>query len=114
MNARLSFRMLVGTGLMVASVASLPAHNRAAVPAQDHAGQYEKTDIVYGLRLYTAQCAQCHGADGTAVGTVNLRSGQFRRAGTDQQLRQLITTGIQSAGMPAFKFDNGELIGLVA
>ena len=84
------------------------------VPAQDHPGQYERADIEYGLRVYTAQCATCHGATGEAVGTVNLRAGNFRRAATDRDLGQLITSGIPGTGMPANKLDNAELAGVIA
>jgi putative heme-binding domain-containing protein len=86
----------------------------AAQNPQDHAGQYAQADIVYGSRVYAAQCATCHGADGAGVGSVNLRSGQFRRVTTDQEIQRLIATGIPGAGMPPFKFDNAQLAGLIA
>ena len=82
--------------------------------AQDHPGQYAEADIAYGARLYEAQCSMCHGPNGDSVGSVDLRSGEFRRASTDQQLNNLITTGITSMGMPPFKFDSAELAGIVA
>lgn len=84
------------------------------VPPQGHPGQYERADIEYGLRVYTAQCATCHGATGEAVGTVNLRTGNFRRAATDRDLGQLITNGIPGTGMPSNKLDNAELAGVIA
>jgi putative heme-binding domain-containing protein len=83
-------------------------------PAQDHPGQYEKADIEYGSRVYAAHCATCHGATGEGVGGVNLRSGRIRRASTDGELRQLITTGIPGTAMPSTKLDNAELAGLIA
>ena len=86
----------------------------AQIPAQDHAGQYAQADIVYGLSIYTAQCATCHGADGASVGTVNLRTGRFRRATTDRELTQLIANGIPGSGMPPFKFNSAEIAGVVA
>src|SRR5262245_57995641 len=88
----------------------------AVAPAQgqgDH-GDYAAADIAYGSRLYTMHCAQCHGATGDLVGTVNLRSGKLTRVSTDQQLINLLTTGIPGTGMPAFKFNNAELAGIVA
>lgn len=30
-------------------------------PIQDHPGQYDRADIEAGARLYTGQCAPCHG-----------------------------------------------------
>src|SRR5207248_3084132 len=82
--------------------------------AQDHAGQYEMSDIVFGAQLYAAQCVNCHGAGGDGVGGVNLRSGVIRRAGTDRELQTLITNGIQGTGMPAFNFSMAEQTGIVA
>jgi len=82
-------------------------------PVQDHPG-YDRADIEYGSRVYTAHCATCHGATGEGVGTVNLRSGRFRRATTDRELQQLIATGIPGTGMPSFKLDSAELAGLIA
>lgn len=83
-------------------------------PAQNHAGEYAQADIEYGSRLYSAQCATCHGPAGDSVTGVNLRSGRFRNAATDQELARLITTGISGTAMPPFKFDASEIAGVVA
>ena len=45
---------------------------------------------------------------------VDLRSGKFRNAVTDQDLTRVITNGIQGTGMLAFKFDAAELAGIIA
>ena len=50
----------------------------------------------------------------TASSGVDLRSGKFRNATTDQQLRTVITNGFPTAGMPAFTLDAADLAGLVA
>lgn len=84
------------------------------VRGQTNRGDYGAADIAYGARLYTTHCAQCHGATGDSVGTVNLRSGKLKNASTDQQLMALLRAGIPGAGMPAFKFDNAEQVGIVA
>ena len=81
---------------------------------QGHPDDYPRADIEYGARLFTAQCATCHGENGDGVAGVELRSGKFKNAVTDPQLRTVITTGFPTAGMPAFKFDPSELTGLVA
>ena len=73
-----------------------------------------RADIEYGARLYAAQCSSCHGDNGDGVAGVDLRSGKFRNAVTDPQLRTVITNGFPNAGMPAFKFNNAELTALVA
>jgi putative heme-binding domain-containing protein len=84
------------------------------VRGQTNRGDYGAADIAYGARLYTTHCAQCHGATGDSVGTVNLRSGRLKNASTDQQLVALLARGIPGTGMPAFKFDNAEQVGIVA
>src|SRR5580765_2050802 len=81
----------------------------AADAGQAHPGEYAPADIAYGSRLYDAQCTTCHGANGDGVGGVDLKSGRFRNAVTDQDLVRVITTGIQGTGMQAFKFDRGSV-----
>jgi putative heme-binding domain-containing protein len=88
----------------------------ASQPAatQAHPGEYADADIAYGARLYDAQCTTCHGANGDGVGGVDLRSGRFRNATSDQDLIRVVTTGIPGTGMLAFSFDASELSGIVA
>jgi putative heme-binding domain-containing protein len=86
----------------------------AQAPASAPPGDYAQADIAYGSQLYDAQCTTCHGANGDGVGGVDLRSGRFRNAVTDQDLVRVITNGLQGTGMQAFKFDPGELAGIVA
>ena len=81
---------------------------------QGHPDDYVRADIEYGSRLYVQHCFGCHGATGDGVAGVDLRSGKFRNAVTDPQLRTVITNGFPTAGMPAFKLDPVELTGLVA
>jgi cytochrome c oxidase cbb3-type subunit III len=85
-----------------------------AVAAQDHVGQYSQADIERGSRLYGANCAFCHGASGNAVPNVDLRSGKFRRATSDEDLGRLITAGVPGTAMPPHKFQDAELTGIVA
>jgi putative heme-binding domain-containing protein len=86
----------------------------AQSPAPAHPGEYAPADIAYGSRLYDAQCTTCHGATGDGVGGVDLRSGKFRNAVTDQDLVRVVTTGVPGTGMLAFKFDQSELAGILA
>src|SRR5580765_4752503 len=86
-----------------------PGNPAAALPAV-----FTPADIAYGARLYDAQCTTCHGANGDGVGGVEFKSGKFRNAVTDQDLRRVILTGIQGTGMLAFAFDAAELDGIVA
>lgn len=82
--------------------------------AQDHAGQYSQADIERGSRLYGANCAFCHGTNGDAVANVDLRSGKFRKAVSDEDLGRLIVTGVPGTAMPPHKLENAELTGIVA
>jgi cytochrome c oxidase cbb3-type subunit 3 len=81
--------------------------------AQDHSGVYPQMDIQNGALLYGANCAQCHGATGDGIPGVDLKAG-IRRVSTDQQLADLITTGIPGTAMPATPFGPPELTALVA
>jgi putative heme-binding domain-containing protein len=85
---------------------------RVAAQTQDH--QYSTQDIVMGSRLYAAQCALCHGANGDGIAGVNLQRQQFRRASSDDDIRNTIASGVPGAGMPPFKLQAAELDGLVA
>jgi putative heme-binding domain-containing protein len=85
-----------------------------AFAAQEHAGQYSQADIERGSRVYGANCSPCHGADGDLVSNVNLRSGRFRHAASDEDLGRVIAAGLPGTAMPPHKFDAAELTGIVA
>lgn len=78
----------------------------------DH--QYTSADIEAGSRVYAAECRLCHGANGDRVDGVDLQLGQFRRPLSDDDLRQVIRTGVSNARMPAFDLRQDELDGIVA
>ena len=100
--------------LLISAVVGLVVSGSTLAGRQAHPGEYAPADISYGSRLYDAQCTTCHGANGDGVGGVDLRSGKFRNAVTDQDLTRVITTGIPGTGMQAFKFDASEIAGIVA
>ncbi len=106
---------LAGPPLVTAQI-PLPVHPGEVAPdlAAQLDGSALSATMAYGARLYDAQCTTCHGANGDGVGGVDLRSGRFRNAVTDQDLVRVITTGIQGTGMLAFKFDASEIAGIVA
>ena len=83
------------------------------VGAQDHT-EYDPVDIEYGLGVYRAQCATCHGESGDEIAGVDLRSGQLRRAASDRELSTLIRAGIPGTGMLAFDLDTAEMTGIIA
>jgi mono/diheme cytochrome c family protein len=79
MCSQLAFRESAFCALVLLLAAGQPARG------QTIGGDYGPADIAYGARLYTMHCAQCHGATGDQVGTVDLRSGKFKNASTDPQ-----------------------------
>src|SRR5262245_16350270 len=99
--------------LFLALAVGLALTQAAAQPVA-HPGDYAPADIAYGSRLYDAQCTTCHGANGDGVGGVDLKSGKFRNAVTDQDLTRVILNGIQGTGMLGFKFDPPEVVSIVA
>jgi putative heme-binding domain-containing protein len=103
-TGRIVLGLLVCIGLRLAAQSS----------PQAHPGEYASADIAYGARLYDAQCTTCHGSNGDGVGGVDLRSGTFRSAVTDQDLARVITNGVPGTGMLAFAFDAAELAGIIA
>lgn len=76
--------------------------------------QYAPADIQYGAKIYATQCTYCHGAAGNGVAGVDLRSGTFKRASTDNELNGIVTNGITGTGMPPFRFSPPELTAIVA
>src|SRR5262245_15881019 len=110
MKISLSSRRAVCALLVVATLAC----SRGSAAAQEHVGQYSQIEVETGFGLYNANCFACHGANGDSIPGVNLRSGQFRRASTDQELNRLIQTGVPGTAMPPGRFNSGELASLVA
>jgi putative heme-binding domain-containing protein len=110
-----SFRLSVDTVCVVAAVLLFAAATRAQNPTLlGHPDDYPRADIEYGAQMYAQHCFGCHGGTGDGVAGVDLRSGKFRNAATDPQLRTVITNGFPNAGMPAFNLDAAELTGVVA
>lgn len=82
--------------------------------AQAHVGQYEQADIAYGSALYSTYCVVCHGESGDLFPGVNLRSGDFRHAASDGDLRGVLLNGIPGTTMVAGAYEDAELVALVA
>ena len=97
--------------VVLATVGTTVLTSQQAAPLHD--SQYPDADIAYGASLYTARCVTCHGAQGDAIGGVNLRSGTFRNAVIDRDLARFIRAG-SPAGMPPFALDNAEMAGIIA
>jgi cytochrome c oxidase cbb3-type subunit 3 len=67
-----------------------------------------------GGQLYRTHCYPCHGQEGESVPGVSFRSGQYRRASTDDELSRLILNGIPGTGMPPTNLTADERRNLVA
>src|SRR5437660_10793463 len=67
--------------------------------AQEMRG-YPPFQLDRGEQLFLSNCAQCHGPDGDSIPGINLGSGQFRNATTDQDLINIIRKGIPGTPMP--------------
>ncbi len=79
-----------------------------------HPDDYPQADIEYGASLYGLHCEECHAENGTGVAGVDLRSGVFKNATSDRDLRRVISNGFPTAGMPPMDFSAGEMAGLIA
>jgi putative heme-binding domain-containing protein len=76
--------------------------------------KYQADQIDLGASLYGTNCAVCH-ADGAGIPGVDLRSGRFRRATSDDDLVAIIRNGITGTAMPAHTdFSSANLIAIVA
>jgi putative heme-binding domain-containing protein len=75
---------------------------------------YTPADVEEGERLFNANCAICHGADGDAVPNVDLAHGKFRRASSDEELAQVIKNGIPGTAMPSSNFRDRQTLTIVA
>lgn len=97
--------------LMVAAaaLAGVVLHG-AATPPQ---ANYPSGELYVGERLYAMTCTRCHGPDGDWVPGADLRSGKFRRASTDPELKRLIVAGIPGTAMTPLPFPDGEATALV-
>jgi len=105
-------RSVLGIAILLSAVSSQGV--AAQVPGPEHASPYADADIAYGLQIYTAQCATCHGPQGDAIGGVVLRTGTFRNAVTDQDLTRFIRAGSPAAGMPPMLLNASEMAGIIA
>ena len=86
----------------------------ATANAQPHVGEYVLADIQRGAQLFRTHCTNCHGDAGTQVPGVNVLSGRFRRATSDEELGALIREGIPEAGMPPGEYIAEQLTAFVA
>ncbi len=96
------------------AVVLMTAGALAGIPLVAQQGAYTADDVEEGGRLFLANCATCHGAEGEAVPGVDLGHGQFRRAASDDDLTDIIRRGIQGTAMPPSTFSNVQTGQIVA
>jgi putative heme-binding domain-containing protein len=80
--------------------------------AQEHG--VTPVDLERGGQTYLSNCTTCHGPNGDGVTGVNLFSGQFRKATTDEDLVNVIKHGIPGTPMPPFNFQDAQAGQIVA
>jgi putative heme-binding domain-containing protein len=82
--------------LMTAETLAQPAAKPAALSTASAA------DIAAGKRVFDAQCAWCHGTEGTGGMGPNLQRSTLRHAANDAGLIDILRGGIPGTEMPGF------------
>lgn len=77
-------------------------------------GNVTQVELNTGARIFMSTCSACHGPNGNQVSGVDLKSGHFRHASTDEELARVIQNGIPGTGMPPNNVARGNLIALIA
>jgi len=98
--------------LALCAVFSFCAQQTVAQEVGDH--QYTSEAVETGSRVYTQQCALCHGPQGDLVDGIDLSIGQFRNAQSDSDLVGVISGGAAEGRMPAFNLRAEEMNGIIA
>jgi putative heme-binding domain-containing protein len=70
--------------------------------------------IADGGRVFQNTCSNCHGPDGNEIPGIDLGRGRFRRPMTDQDLIQIIRTGIPGTAMPPTNLSEEQAAHVVA
>src|SRR5437870_5404752 len=65
-------------------------------------------------RIFRANCANCHGPDGDGVPAADLSHARFRRASSDEDLMNIIRTGIPGTPMPPNNYSEFQARTIVA
>ena len=103
-------RLITGAAVAIALL-GVAVNNTASAQSNQ---QYSAANIQAGYRLYSSQCALCHGNNGDTIAGVNLPHQQFRRASSDADIGNTITNGVPAAGMPPFQLRPAEIDSLIA
>jgi len=106
-------RLRLAASLSLLACASLVSFAAPAV-AQAQNRQYSTAEIQAGYKIYSNNCTLCHGGNGDGVAGVSLSRQVFRRASSDDDIRNTIMNGVPAAGMPSFNLQPAELDGIIA
>src|SRR5579872_2483659 len=93
-------RMISRISLLAISLLSLAANLNGQKPGAERSA-IDPAKLDTGARIYASLCTTCHGPDGAAIGGVDLRRGQYRRAQSDLDLMNTILHGVPGTAMPA-------------
>lgn len=94
-------RITMRCALAMLTVAASARAQYPAPPLERPLAQADAADLAEGKRLYTAQCALCHGIDGSGGYGPSLLRPTFVRAADDAGLFSLVRNGIPGL-MPGF------------
>jgi cytochrome c oxidase cbb3-type subunit 3 len=111
MRNRVPNAWLKRTGAIVFFILPLWAQHGSTTVVNPYTGpEHEQA----GAKLFRAQCAGCHGPDGTGTGAgASLASGTFVHGGSDEALFGTISKGLPGTTMPAFSFSGLQIWELV-
>src|SRR6516165_1618485 len=98
-------KRLSSVALLCAAIIGPPGER---AQAQNQGQQFSAAQIQAGYRVYASQCATCHGQNGNTVLGVDLPRQQFKTVSSDDDIKNRITNGSATAGMPPFKLEPAE------
>ncbi|HEX4275638.1 MAG TPA: c-type cytochrome [Bryobacteraceae bacterium] len=75
---------------------------------------YTPADVEDGGRLFRGNCVGCHGTEGNLVPGIDLGHGKFKRASTDEDLVNIIRSGIPGTPMPPGNYTEFQASTIVA
>ena len=64
----------------------------------------DASELAAGKRIFDAQCAWCHGTDGTGGAGPSLQRSDLRHASSDADLTSIVKNGIAGTEMPGFQW----------
>src|SRR5215472_15651043 len=111
MRNRVRTAWLKRTGALVIFSLPILAQHGSTTVVNPYTGQEHEQA---GARLFRAQCAGCHGPDGTGTSAgPNLASGALAHGHSDEAVFASISKGFPGTRMPAFSFSGLQIWQLV-